>query len=272
MNEHNVLIPTLAGVGAVGSYAVGSSVRDAARAFKERKIKSESINTLRKKIQPGDIIFTRLRKDLSPEVAGKRIPKVFGGPITGGESIRMYSGSPEYHAAMYAGKDRVVAATGDPKVKAQRLRTALSDQSAKIYRPSLASEIEKQKALDFANKSVGAKYMNEKDILKTVGKNIFLGGPKSCQRVPGKGFVCTTLVTKSYPKQFKKEWMQPREMAGVKGMDLIGRYGGRIKNLTARERIFTHGISPIIRGLKYGVPAAAATILGSHLLTKNNEA
>lgn len=251
----------------VGVGATRHGYRDYKVRKKEKKFKrSKSIKRFTKKLKPGDIIFSGKAREGSEKIPlGKKIKL----PFHFSEAVQTAGGGPQYHAAIYTGKGRIVEApgTGDDPVSGAPVKKQLKGTRAVAYRPTGATKKEIQKALKSVKGFKGAPYKEYSEIVGQGTRTILdpTGGPKSCRRLKKGGpIVCNTLITKAYPKQFKKEYMMPPEMASQKGMKIVSKYNP-LKAPGVREKAFTHAIAPMLRGAKWAVPGAALAYGGKKL-------
>lgn len=255
-----------AGAGVVGGLTAADAVREYARDASEAKSvkRSRSYADLLKKLEPGDIAFTRFASKQSPlmELGGKEIP------IRAKDLVTMGTGSPYYHGQIYLGGGKVGQAGGlDQPYAVNKTYDDWSGQDVKVYRPTKASSAERKAALKFVQDARGTPYPSNAENLKQ-GLMNFLGvSPSSaggkCRIGPTGALNCTTSVTSAYPEQFPKLHMTPDEMRAAEGMELVGRYG-RAGKLTPYEHLISRALHPALKNLKWGALAG----LGAYGLSR----
>lgn len=267
------------GAGVVGANIFKENIQNKLHENRYKHIRgSRSYSDFLKKLKPGDILYTRtpikysanaidmedlpknFQKRLSKSNIAKGIKNIVQKrgimPLKESEAIQLFSGKPFSHAAIYTGKGNIVEAAGASQgVKGGKLKNVSKAHTVHVYRPKSGAN----SAVRFAEKQRGGKYTDVGTVLKDVAKSTFVpgGAGKTCRKIPNKGVVCQTLVTKAYPKTFKKELVPMREMQQNKGTQLIAKYikGGKI---SGREKFISRFLSPAIRSMKYAVPVAAA--------------
>lgn len=256
-----------AGLGVTGGLSGGDALREYSRdALEEKSVKrSRSYADLFKKLQPGDVAFTRYPSKLSPNmnIAGVDVP------IRAKDVVQIGTGSPYYHGELYLGGGKVAQAGGtEVPYNVNNTFHDWSGQDVKVYRPTKASAAERKAALKFAQDARGTPYTTFPETVKQGIAN-FLGiSPSSkggkCRIGPGGALNCTTSVTSAYPEQFKKLYMTPDEMRAVEGMELVGRYG-RAGKLSPYEHLITRAMYPALKNAKWGLLAGAGVYGASKL-------
>jgi hypothetical protein len=263
-----------AGLGVTGGLALGDSVREYARdAVEDKTVKrSRSYADLLKKLEEGDVVFTRYAAKHAPKYAlpgGQEIP------LSAKDLVQLTTGSPHYHGQIYEGQGRTSQAQGS-NLPYERSKTYndWSGQDVKVYRPTKASGAERKAALKFVQDARGTPYTSVADTIKQGLANLAGVSPSSkggkCRIGPNGGINCTTSITSAYPEQFKKLFMTPEEMRGVDGMELVGRYG-RAGKLTPYEHLMTRAIYPALKNAKWGLLAGAGAYGASKLLGDDHD-
>jgi len=238
--------------------------------------KTRSIKDLKKKLKPGDILFTRydpkhspdwdfdVPKNLQKYVKGKKNIKL---PIKASEFVQFGAGgSTHYHGALYVGGGRALEAEGQAyKSKINSLKEVVKGNDVKVYRVTNQPKSEITKGVNWAKKQKGVRYGTMPELLRHGAGHLFgRGGPKSCRTPKGKGkpIVCTTTITKAHPKTFKREYMSPDEMRAKKGVKLVARFG-RTPPTRVKSKILQRVVYPVLKKGKWGALAGAATYLGA---------
>lgn len=244
--------------------------------------------TIQGKLKPGDIFFSRSPRKEDQEAIldlpeatsdtpiskhkivkkiNKKLPRFLEQDL-----IRGYGGHPLYHAGIYEGRGKVIHAPDeDVGVDREHLKDVHKHYSeTKFYRPNSSPE-EKKKALEFARAQLGKNYNDRSWITGEMAKELLgkrrLTGKKKCN-----DFVCTTLVTESYPKKFKHHWMQPAEMLDQGGMQFVGALRKKkMDKIHPAERLMSHGVQPILRSAKYAIPAAGLAYATKKVMDMRNK-
>lgn len=270
--------PLKAGLATTGALAAGHTIKEEYRDMKENASvrKTRSIKDLKKKLKPGDIIFTRFDSKHSP-VWEADVPKFLqklikkkkvNMPIKASELVQMMAGgSTHYHGALHVGKGKVLEAQGqDMKSAVHNLKNTVSGNDVKVYRITDMKKRDIDAAAEWGKKQKGVRYANNKELVRHGAGHLFgANGPKSCRPRGKKGpLVCTTVITKAHPKKFKREFMSPDEMRAQKGMKLVARFG-KSPPTRLRTKILQRGIYPVLKNSKWGVAAAGAAYAANKL-------
>lgn len=232
--------------------------------------RSRSINDLRKKIKPGDVVFHR-----TPNSESFR--NSLG--ITNNDILSTIKGDPFGHASIYTGHGRIIESGGGDKhtvgssdlMRRANLRKPNfrhMQEDLKIYRPKVSPEKVKD-AIAYAVNSKGREYASDTDLLKHAANHLLnpTGGPNVACKTGKKGITCTELVAEAYPDILKKRYASPADMRASKDLELVARYGNRIP-MSLREKILSRAVYPTIKNLKYGVGAGALAYGGLSLLDR----
>lgn len=264
-----------AGLGTTAGLSGADATREYLRdALEDKAVKhSRSYADLFKKLEAGDIVFTRYPAKHAPKYAlpgGQEIP------LSAKDLVQLTTGSPNYHGQIYEGGGKVSQAQGS-NMPYERSNTFhdWSGQDVKAYRPTKASAAERKAALKFVKDARGTPYTSVGETVKQGLSNLLGLSPSSkggkCRIGPDGGINCTSSITSAYPKQFDKLYMTPDEMRGVEGMELVGRYG-RAGKLTPYEHVMTRGIYPLLKNAKWGLLAGAGAYGAKKLLEDDRDA
>lgn len=253
-DKKRLISPLAAGAAATGT---GAAIESGYNIYKDRSEnrsvgRSRSLKDLQKKLNPGDIVFSRSKLKDSPMLAGGKVP------LRTTELIQGITGSPHYHSGIYRGRGRVSQMVGGVGYKGESsaFKDAFLGEEIKVYRPAGAKSKEIQRAVQKAKQIKGTPYKNKKGILSQALGTIGGIGPssKACKLGPKGSHTCTSAIAAVYPNQFKSEYVTPNEMRNTKGMTLLGRYG---KNpLRPGEVIANRVVAPLLRNAKWGLGAA----------------
>jgi hypothetical protein len=241
------------GTGVTGYHLARTHLMDRAE---DRAVKHTGYwDQLQKKMQPGDIVFTRAHNKNTNKVS------VGGGkmPFSVKSLVQGMTGSQNYHGGVYLGGGRIGQAFGEgTKNNTSWMIGEMPDQDVKIYRPTAASAAERKRAVKFVERARGTPYPKIGPLAaQGAGALLGVGGSsKNCKVGPEGHLSCTTTVTHAYPDQFKRYNMTPEEMRRVKGMKLVARHRG-LRATGLSDRLLPK-VLPVVRGLKWGVGAAAA--------------
>lgn len=282
----------LGGLGGLGGGAISSGF--IAENYNRNKLKNTKLRELRNKkellknLMPGDILVTRTAnpkagkftiptgkikelfksKGWDKSSLGKRILKKLDNTgVRMSDLISTSTGSPYAHTSMYIGKDSKgvhnIVDTWDNKAKIRKLKEELSDRAHVIYRPRDRKLSRKavEKAKEMASK--GFKYRSKADVLNYMFRNFFGKGCKLDDKA-----VCSELIAKAYPDIFKNKAVLPSDFSKVKGLKSIGRFGTDIAPLTNIQKILTYGTYPLLKSLKYALPAGVALGYSPYLYDK----
>lgn len=281
-------LAAMTGGSIVGANVARHNIAHAVRAAKESKLDTHDIGHVHKKLQPGDVFFSRSPRKESPAYKDVK-EKWRDTPVTGKkwfekirkhfpsfreqDLIRMYGGHPLYHAGIYVGDGKVIHAADEARgvVKEDIGKAFEHGSKVHFYRAKGADKKEVESAVNFAHKSVGKpyegrKWINKEILRELVGRRKPVSGGKVCNQ-----YVCTTLVSNAYPKKFKKHWAQPPEM--MSRLEPIAKATkGHAAPISIGQRIPPHVIAPTVRSLKMAVPGAGlAYILSKHRKAKQEE-
>ncbi len=218
------------------------------RAEDESTKKTRNLDALRKKMQPGDVVFHRTPNDVSSKALGH---------ITTNDILSAVKGDPFYHTSIYTGKGLIseAGAGKSDQVGNSRLSRA-ADDDLRVYRPKLDPKTVAG-AVDYAKANKGRQYSTLGRQAEHGLRHLFdpTGGP-DVARPTCKGTACTELVTEAYPEVFKKRFISPIDMRQSKDMELVARYGKDIP-VSLREKVLSRGVYPLLKNLKYGLGAGA---------------
>jgi cell wall-associated NlpC family hydrolase len=227
--------------------------------------KSRAYADLLKKMEPGDVVFTRYASKESPNVELDKFGEL---PVRAKDLVQVSTGSPTYHGQLYLGGGKVGQAQGGAHTyDVNKTYDDWSGQDVKVYRPTKAAAAERKAALKFVQDARGTPYTSVPETVKQALANFAGVSPSSegggCRIGPKGGINCTTSITSAYPKQFPKLYMTPDEMRAVEGMELVGRYG-RAGKLTPYEHLISRALHPALKNLKWGALAG----LGAYGLSR----
>ncbi len=250
------------GSGVAATGAVAQSFSDSMKDRVESKVKSSrSLKDFSKKLKKGDVIYSGYNpKDSFSVMLGKK--KL---PLKVSQMVQMATGNPNYHGMVYLGKGLVGQAEGEGMPLAiRKLHSQGKGQRMKAYRPK-ASKKEIDSAVNYVKKVKGTRYKNIKETATQGAEMLFRPGmgPKTCRKTKG-GIVCNTLVTKAYPKQFKRENMSVNQVRKTKGTKFIGSYG-KISKSPIADKVINKVIHPTLKNLKWGLGAGALAYGGMKL-------
>jgi ADP-ribose pyrophosphatase YjhB (NUDIX family) len=258
-----------AGAATSGALTAGGAAKGALTEYvKERKAPTaRSIKDFEKGLKPGDILFTRAGKSISPRLEVDIGSKTKEFPFPEKYPLQAGVGSKHYHAALYTGKKKgVFHAAGQGQVGHEKLRDAVQNYDVVAYRPEGATPGEVRQALAHPKRLKGRRYKTEGELAAQGARMLFdpTGGPKACKNVKGR-MVCNTVVSTAYPKQFKKEFASIQDMKGTKGMKAVGRYS-RVAPAGMTERLLSGIAHPAAKSLKWGLGAGALAALGKKVM------
>lgn len=208
------------------------------------------------KLQKGDILFHHRAVKKSPG-----IEPIGGIPIPGREADWMMAskGDHHYHSSIYEGKGKISEAADYEKgVRSDRPLSYEYGENVRAYRPKKSELI--PDALAYTKSAHGTPYVEQEDLVKGAMEHLFApgGGGNTTGKVPCKGSFCTQHVANAYPDVFDKLNVSPADMRHSKDLELIARYEPKAAR-TLRELALSRGAYPILKNLKYGLGAGAAT-------------
>jgi hypothetical protein len=271
----------------IGAFsALGITIpRDAYKSYRQYEdIKkhraSKKWENFKKKLKPGDIMFSRN----NPNLSGNEI----GGLIKEQNLITGTKGGIFYHPSIYAGGNRqyhsqsystglvnnyVKDAFSGERRWGPRDLMASRTRDWVVYRPP---EKYVDKALSRMKEAVDnqIEYKERPEQIKHGLKHL-LGikeRPLGNLCKAGKnGLLCSEAVSEAYPNLFKDRLMSPEEMMRNKKLQFIGRYNPLLKEPSLATRLSAHLMYPTLKNLKWAVPGAAAGYLGSKLINKGEK-
>jgi hypothetical protein len=236
---------------------------EAARDLKEKNFaKSKTMADFTDNLKPGDVLFSRFDRESSMPI---KIGSV-DSPFKNSDLLQLFTGSPNYHGAMYAGRGHTYEAGGaGGGYERMPIKESVGGHEVMAYRPTRATEQEIAQAMLRAKGNVGKRYPKFAELAKQ-GLSNFAGlSPPSNCKIGAKGSVnCTSSVANALPKQFDKLYMTPDEMRAVPGMELVSKYNRSVPELNMLEKAAYRTPLKLARNLKYGAGAA----LGTYLLSK----
>lgn len=253
-----------------GRDMLANTVRDT---FEKRKIKaSRGTGDFLKKLKPGDVILTGAQKGSaldSPIVLKDYFEKFQGNknkllnalgkkklPVNEHDLLKLVSGSPFYHMAIYTGKGNVVNADGNV-VRGEKLKNMIEGGSAKAYRFKDTDKKKAKKAVTRASKLKGREYMTIPEQIER-GARMMADPTKGgvCRKLPNGRVVCTDVVQTAYREKFPRRIIDHRDVQSAKGSELIARYSRN--NPTLRHKILSNLGAPVAKSMRYALPAALA--------------
>lgn len=268
--QENQLDPFDIGLGVGATTAAGATAADSAKNYLRDKAEEKSgkmvgtYKSLKAKLKPGDILYSGYNPKDSFDVMLSKNVKL---PLKVSQMVQMATGNKNYHGMIYLGNGLIAQAEGEGMPLAiRKLKDQAKRQRIKAYRPTGATQKEIKSAIDYAKKVKGTRYKTPLETFQQ-GLNMIFNptmGPKTCRKTD-KGIVCNTLVTKAYPKQFKRENMSINQVRGKKGVEFVGGID-RIKKSPMSDKVINRIVNPALKSLKWAIPAAAvAGFAAKHL-------
>jgi hypothetical protein len=263
--------PALAAGAVIGGNVARHNIMYGLSSHQQHQAGQYSMERIKNKLQPGDVFFSKAPRGESPAYLDpqemlrdtplnknkvfnklkKKLPR-----FREQDLLRSYGGNPLYHAGIYAGEGNIIHAPDEDRgVVKEELRALNPKGKIVFYRPHKASPAEIKNALNYAESAVGTPYQGKGWISKEILKELVHRKPATGKRC--KNHVCTTLVSESYPKQFKHHWAQPADM--IPHMKPVGTVGKG--SISTMERIAPQLVAPAIRSLKLAVPTAGLAYL-----------
>lgn len=208
------------------------------------------------KLQKGDLLFHH-----RPAKVSAPIDPLGGIPIPGREADWMMAakGDHYYHSSIYEGKGKISEAADYAKgVQSDSPLSYEFGENVRAYRPKKSELI--PNALAYTKSAHGTPYVELEDLAKGALEHLFKpgGGGNTTGTVPCQGSFCTQHVANAYPELFDKLNVSPADMRHSKDLELIARYEPKAGR-SLRELAMSRGAYPILKNLKYGVGAGAAT-------------
>lgn len=274
------LTPGKAALGVGGAVGVGSFGADTAKTIAHErrisKLPNQTHAELLKSLKPGDVLTFR---DREAEIAGspkrlKREKFLMG----------MGTGSPYSHAAVATGKGKILQAKGMGRSsKEERLLDyVMPKEEVRVFRHK--KEPEAVNAAKRAKNLTGIPYSEggTKSVTE-YGRRQVLGGGTAPADVPtkkldrkgkakcnAKSGICYPLAADAYGKKtFKRREIGYQDLARNPNFEAVGRSSGSHKykpqSLFRADVAGAHIARPAVKALKWALPAAGATYLGTQV-------
>ena len=259
--ERKSRLEQAAGLGAAttGGLALNHSIRHTLQDIGEERAvpKTNSWREYLKKLQPGDVIFSR---EFGKDDRGKA--HIY-------DALAAAKGDNFVHPTVYRGGGMISEAGGaDVPAKARaRMSASHYPLEQRAYRFKNIADPEKARAFQFLDEMAGTPYKSATDTaLHGLGHLAGVQVPttgKAC-RVGKDGVVCSELVAEAFPKRFKDRLMSPIDMRHHPDMEMVARYGHSV-DVPLGERVLARGVYPVLRNLKWGLGAGALGYAGLSL-------
>lgn len=257
----------LLSMGVTGTLAAGQSVPRILKDVAENRAvkKSTSWRAFVEKLEPGDVMFSRLPRKYSPKVKYGNQKEL---PITQQDLMNAVKGDPYYHAGVYGGHGNTYEASGfGEKLKSGKLKKKGAPQDFRVYR---ASKAEAAQGVKNMKKGLGASYPESLDIAKHGLQHLAGVTKKTTGTCGGKsGITCTESVAEAFPKIFKDRLASPAAMRSAEGLELVARHGASAPKM--RELLLSRLVHPILKNAKWGLLAGGLGLGAMALKGHDNE-
>lgn len=244
-----------------------------------------NIEKFKAQLQPGDILVMGSQAKYSGGVefgdAVSALPKSWQKPamkvgkkvglkknsvvLSNANLLSSIGGGKKYHAAIYAGKNRVIHMSTDAGAISEALEDTIAFQNVSILRPKV-SKAEKEAAVKFAKKAVYKKvqYQGFSEYSMNAVANLFLPIRKKAVKCFDDA-VCHTLPTRAYGgKVISNEWTMAGAFRNSDKLDVIARRD-TVKTLGTSFRSIAASVA---KGGKWVLPGAAIGGGGAYLYSK----
>jgi hypothetical protein len=255
--------------GASAAYAVPKSMKELFYDELERRVPPMSMEEAMGKVRPGDVVMSRVPKDLSSTMTlADFIPRLkehsLGKreiPLKMNELIQLILGTPYTHASMKMqhGNDILNIMMGAEGAKMENMAEALKNQEFKIYRPYGNTPEQHQAAMEGIGSRLGKEYRSTKDTIISGLRHILDPiGTKTNLSNLCEGQTCYSAIGNAYPHIFPTEETVADTIRSSPRMEFVGRYnpGGILP--TKYEMFANRVASPLLKSLKYSLPVGAA--------------
>jgi hypothetical protein len=251
-------------------YAIPKSMKEQLLDELERRTPPMTMEEVIHKVRPGDVFMSRVPAEASADIPLKtllsRAPEDTRLPLKTNEIIQLILGTPYTHASMKMehGNDILnVMMDPDKGAKMENLEEALRGSEFKIYRPYGLTHEQYRDAIEGVGSLKGKPYRPMKDIITTGLHHILnpVGTKTNISKLCEGNQTCMSAIGNAYPHIFPTEETVADTIRSTPHMEFIGRYnpGGIVPS--AYERFATKVVSPILKSMKYALPAGAATYL-----------
>jgi uncharacterized protein YycO len=156
----------------------------------ERAMESSvpSVGALKRRLKPGDVLFTAPRRSQMKSAFGKYVFK----PIS-----RLVQRTDYGHSSIYVAKGQVVEARIGEGTITRPISAVAAKNNIVVMRPNV-STAEKRKAVSFAKSQKGTPY-DMKALVKTL--NPFRGRRKGRKPEEAKSHICSALIANAYSRR-----------------------------------------------------------------------